>query len=261
MFPRRPRRSPAAGGARLWGRGIPLAARTGILADSSSSARRFHFTPAALPRGRGFHNARRRRHLEPPWPAPRWRRAGSGSGAAIFLATFRRGSRIYERSVRRQGPRRPHRGGSEATPGGTARLAGPASRRPLDLQDEPIREGVSPMTRIAKIALVLMTASLLINPALAVDPPEDLGYGVLGIYTEPAATPEDQTYLEGIPPGTIHTVYFVLYHANLTSYNLGGFEFSWRVEPAEMTPNVVGMEWGIGEDLALNFGDEFNLLV
>ncbi len=117
------------------------------------------------------------------------------------------------------------------------------------------------MSRIAKTALVLLTASLLITPALAVDPPEDLGHGVLGIYTEPAATPEAQTYLEGVAPGSIYTVYFVLYHADLTSYNLGGFEFSWRVEPAEMTPNVVGMEWGIGEDLALNFGDEFNLLV
>ncbi len=117
------------------------------------------------------------------------------------------------------------------------------------------------MSRIARTVLFSLTASLLITPALAADPPEDLGYGVLGIYTEPAATPEAQTHLEGITPGTIHTVYFVLYHADLTSYNLGGFEFSWRVEPAEMAPSVVGMEWGIGADLALNFGDEFNLLV
>jgi len=117
------------------------------------------------------------------------------------------------------------------------------------------------MTRTAKMLLSLFALSLLVSPVLAVDPPEDQGYGVLGIYTEPAATPEAQTYLEDVAPGTIYTIYFVLYHADLESYNLGGFEFSWRVEPAEMTPSVLNLHWGIGEGLAYNYGSNYNLLV
>jgi len=109
--------------------------------------------------------------------------------------------------------------------------------------------------------LTLLALALFAFPVLAVDPPEDNGLAVLGIYTMPEAGPDAQTHLSDVVAGVPYDLYFVLYHANLTSHNLGGFEFNWSVEPAAATPLVTGIEWMLDNEYAYNFGDNFNLLV
>ncbi len=113
------------------------------------------------------------------------------------------------------------------------------------------------MIRTATVLFALLT--ILASAALAVDPPEDQGYAVLGIYTQPEASEEAAVVLENVDAGVPYTIYFVMYHHRLESYNLGGFEFSWRIDPAEMAPMV--LETSYNNDQAYNFGDAFNQLV
>jgi hypothetical protein len=112
---------------------------------------------------------------------------------------------------------------------------------------------------MSRIATCLLALVLLAAPALAVVPPQDLGHAVLGIYTQPAATPEADVMIEGAVPGLVYDLYFVLYHQDLDSHNLGGYEFSWRFDPVASTPIITELDYG--RDDVFNFGDNFNLLV
>ncbi len=111
------------------------------------------------------------------------------------------------------------------------------------------------------LLFVFCAVVLLVAPVLAVDPPEDNGVAVLGVYTQPSAGPGSETHLEGVVPGEGYRLYFVLYHDNTHSRALGAFEFSWRVEPAEAMPTVFNIRWGAQYGDCYNFGSAFNLLV
>ncbi|HOX25801.1 MAG TPA: hypothetical protein PLL30_10470 [Candidatus Krumholzibacteria bacterium] len=107
--------------------------------------------------------------------------------------------------------------------------------------------------------LFLLAVPLLCTAALAVDPPEDLGYAVLGAYTEPRIYWHSQDYLEGVEAGVPFQVHFVMSYHRLPSQNLGGFECSWELLPAGLDYLVLDLEFGVLE--AYNYGDEHDLLV
>jgi len=110
-----------------------------------------------------------------------------------------------------------------------------------------------------RFAFALIAVLVLASSALAVDPPEDLGLGVLGIFTAPLATPESDNFLEGAVTGIPYEFYFTMYHHRLPTYKMGGFECQWRIEPADLDYQVVDVEFA-RED-AVNFGDYHNLMV
>jgi len=113
------------------------------------------------------------------------------------------------------------------------------------------------MIRTVTVLFALLT--IVASAALAVSPPEDQGFAVLGIYTQPEASEDAAVMLEDVDAGVPYTIYFVMYHHRLDSYNLGGFEFSWSIEPSEMAPMV--LETTYNNEQAYNFGDSFNQLV
>lgn len=107
--------------------------------------------------------------------------------------------------------------------------------------------------------LILLPVLLSSAAALAVDPPDDLGYAVLGAYTEPRIYWRSQDYLDGVEAGVPFQVHFVLSYHRLPSQNLGGFECSWEMLPEGVNYLVLDVTFGPLE--AYNFGDEHDLLV
>lgn len=110
-----------------------------------------------------------------------------------------------------------------------------------------------------RFVFTLIAVLVLASAALAVDLPEDLGFGVIGIFTAPEATPESDNFLEGVVTGIPYEFHFTMYHHRLPTYKLGGFECQWRIEPADLDYQVVDVEFA-RED-AVNFGDYQNLMV
>lgn len=110
------------------------------------------------------------------------------------------------------------------------------------------------------ILLALLISFMTCNLAVAAQIPDNNGEAVLCIFTEASAEFGD-IVLDDVVPGQLYSIYFVLYHAEMLSRNMGGFEFSWRVEPAAVTPVVTGIQYGIASGFCYNFGDSYNFLV
>ena len=62
------------------------------------------------------------------------------------------------------------------------------------------------MHRTFKSLLALLAVTVLSMSAVAVELPQDLGNAVLGLYTQPAATPDAATMLEGVEVRTPQTI-------------------------------------------------------
>ena len=109
------------------------------------------------------------------------------------------------------------------------------------------------------IAAALLTVVFAL-PVLAVEPPVDNDEAVLCVYTA-ADTGDAETFMDGVVAGEVYRLYFVLWHAEMRSHALGAFEFSWGIEPANVAPTVLDMQWGVQFGTCYNFGDYQNMLV
>jgi hypothetical protein len=92
---------------------------------------------------------------------------------------------------------------------------------------------------------------------LAIEPPVENGVAILCVYSgEDLATADNVIPI--VAASTPFDVYFFIYNEQFASDNLGGFEFSWWLEPATPAPFILEFELPAG---ALNLYTQTNLVV
>ncbi len=112
---------------------------------------------------------------------------------------------------------------------------------------------------MSRHCLVLLAIIILATAAHAIDEPEDLGFGVLGVFTAPEVGDDVYDYHIDVSAGQPVDLYFTLYHHRLASTQMGGFEFTWEVLPGNLDYLVLDAELLVWD--SFNFGDSNNLIV
>ena len=116
------------------------------------------------------------------------------------------------------------------------------------------------LTALASLAVL---ALIVPSVGLAMDPPVDNGTdAILAVYVDYDAGTGDESaaanVINPVPAATAFNVYFVMYYPRVPSQSLGGFEFSWSLQPGNTAPLVLSATY---PPSALNIGTTTNLIV